>query len=98
MTDHDDEIDWRAMSAPDGGEFAAWMLSLLDEGPNRLAILEVPKSLPPGVDLDDFEAAFIRAYERAKADRPDLAVKLIPATADYPDAEGLVVLHEHRWV
>ena len=49
-------IDWNKMNAPDGGEFAAWMLSLLDEGDQRFATTEMPSWLPDD-RLDDAEAA-----------------------------------------
>jgi hypothetical protein len=94
-------VDWNKMNAPDGGEFAAWMLSLLDEGDQRFATIEIPSWLPDD-RLDDAEAAFIRAYNRAKRERPNLAVKLEGPDAarleHHPDARGLVILHEPRWV
>jgi hypothetical protein len=77
------------------------MLSLLDDGDQRFAIVEIPSSTPDH-QLDMVEAAFIRAYDRAKRERPNLAVKLEgpdhPRLKDYPNARGLIVLHEHEWV
>lgn len=95
MTDH---IDWNEMR-DNHGALAAWMLNLVDKSPDRLAILEVPHAAVRTDDeIHDIEAVFIREYDRAKADRPNLAVKLTPGDADHPNAAMLVAVHEHQWV
>jgi len=42
MTDDTNHIDWTEMH--NHGALAAWMLRLVDESPDRLAIIEVPHS------------------------------------------------------
>jgi hypothetical protein len=89
------EIDWtRARENP--GELAAWMLELIDESPDKLAILEVPIAWAD--DLNGVEAVFIREFDRAKLERPDLGVKLTAGGAERPDVALLIAVHEHQWV
>ena len=85
----------------DDQAFADWMLELIDEGPDRLAVIEItrPASMR---QLEHMEETFLRAYDIAKAERPDLSVKIMPvvhrASVGPRRADALVVLHEHRWV
>ncbi len=78
-------------------ERAAWMLSLIDASPDRLAWIAVPRA-DSDEQLDAIEAKMIAAYEIAKAQRPDLAVRLVPKVLDVGGAHGMVALHEHKWV
>ena len=81
------------------GELAAWMLHLVDGSPNRLGIIEIPhEAVRTEEQTDELEDVVRREFNRAKRDRPGLAVALTPATPDYPDAAVLVSVHEHRWV
>ncbi len=85
----------------DDEAFAAWMLKLIDEGPDRLALIEIKH---PGTvqEIDRIEDDLIRAYDIAKAERPNLAVKIVPAvhraSVGPRGAEALIILHEHAWV
>jgi hypothetical protein len=94
-------ITWAEMNTPDGGRLAGYLLERLDQGEQRFAALAIPKDLPD-IHLDEVQDAFDRAYERAKRERPNLCVKLEgpghPRLQHYPDAQGLVILHEHAWV
>ena len=88
---------------PDGDDraFADWMLELIDESPDKLAMIGMRRSdVVPRVD--EVEDALIRAYDLAKAERPDLGVQLLPVLfrgSDVKDgSDVLVVLHEHKWV
>jgi hypothetical protein len=83
-------------------ERAAWMLSLIDaSGPDKRVVIAVER--PDGDErIDDLEEQTRRAFNLAKAERPGLAVKLLPAAfvgerADRTTAIA-VVLHEHQWV
>ena len=77
-------------------DIAAWMLALVDDSDDHLAIVEVPRASEDTIDV--MEAMFRAGYEIAKARRPDLAVNIVPPNEDYPDAAVLVAVHEHRWV
>ncbi len=85
----------------DDQAFADWMLKLIDEGPDRLAVIEIehPGSMKK---IEHMEATLIRAYDIAKAERPNLSVKIMPVThrasVGPRRADALVVLHEHMWV
>ena len=92
------KIGWREMR-DNPGALAAFMLRLVDESPDRLVIIEVPHwAVRTDDDVENVEAMFIREYDRAKADRPNLSVRLAPGDADHPRAAMLVAVHEHRWV
>ena len=81
------------------GALAAFMLRLIDESPDRLAIISVPSAATTtDDDIDALEAVFIRECERAKADRPDLSVKAGPPPAGRPDVAMRVAVHEHQWI
>lgn len=85
----------------DDDERAAWLLALIDESPDRLAVVPIPDCADE--QLDALEERFIRAYDIAKLQRPGLAVKLLPALeiGGRPVSAGtaaLVVIHEHKWV
>ena len=74
------------------------MLKLVDQSPDRLAILAVPHEVVRTDEIDDVERIVIREYDRAKGDRPDLGVKPAPGpTAEYPNAAILIAIHEHQW-
>lgn len=83
---------------------AARLLTLVDEDPNRVAYVAMPHAATEP-EIDAHEDAFRRAYDRAKAERPGLSVKLLHAQdVGHGPRNGparsrvLVVLHEHRWV
>jgi hypothetical protein len=98
MTDYTNHIDWTEMR-DNHGALAAWMLRLVDESPYRLAIIEVPHSAVRTDDeIDALEGVFIREYDRAKAERPNLSVKLAPGDTQHPRTAMLVAVHEHEWV
>jgi hypothetical protein len=84
----------------DDDSFAAWMLDLIDESPDRLGLIRVPDV--PDDQLDDIEDAVRRAYDIAKAQRPNLAIKVLPGAMMSPAGRGptrvLVAVHEHSWV
>jgi hypothetical protein len=84
----------------DPEECAAWLLGIVDEGPDKLAIIK----MPPHRDLeelDELEALFIAAYDVAKAERPNLSVKILHAADLHNGQERdriAVAVHEHQWV
>ena len=78
----------------DDAERAAWILSLIDASPDRLAAIpiEAPET---DEEIDEIEGRMIRAFDLAKAARPGLAAKVVPATMG-PDRLGLLfAIHEH---
>jgi hypothetical protein len=77
-------------------DVADWMLDLVDNSENRLAIVEVPYGTED--ELDVKEEIFRESYDIAKARRPNLAVKIVPPGEDFPDAAVIVAIHEHKWV
>ena len=84
----------------DPDRLAAWLLDLVDESPDRLAIVSMP---PHGdeAELDEIEARFIAAYDIAKYARPNLSVKLLHGVDLHhgqPRDRIIVAVHEHRWV
>jgi hypothetical protein len=84
----------------DAERCAEWMLRIVDESPDRLAILEVPPHRDDD-DLDRLEGQFIAAYDVAKDARPDLSVKLLRSMDVHngrPRDRIIVAVHEHRWV
>lgn len=88
----------------DDDERAAWMLSLIDGSPDHLAVVPIPRTQTEA-QFEDIEARMIRAFDLAKAERPDLAVKFLPPLAEFmpmgQNASGtavLLVLHEHCYV
>jgi hypothetical protein len=91
-------VDWRAVSR-NPGELAATMLRVIDDSPQHVAVLAVAHEAVPTDDAADaMERVTIREYERAKAERPNLGIKVCAPTDEHPDAALLVVMHEHRWV
>jgi hypothetical protein len=81
-------------------DIAAWMLELVDESPDRLAIVTIPPHRDDD-DLDAMESRFISAYDIAKAERPNLSVKLLHALDLHngqPRDRIAVAVHEHKWV
>lgn len=77
-----------------------WMLGLLDKSADKLAFITVPD---PGDDakLDAIDERLVRVYDLAKAERPDLGVKQLPAAFAGERAAStayVMVLHEHRWI
>ncbi len=88
----------------DDNERATWMLSLIDGSPDHLAVVPIPRTRTEA-QFDDIEARMIRAFDLAKEQRPDLAVKFLPPLADLMPAGQnasatalLMVLHEHAFV
>jgi hypothetical protein len=84
----------------DPAQCAAWMLRLVDESPDKLAIIKMPPHRDDD-DLDHLEALFISAYDIAKAERPNLSVKLLHAVDlnnGMPRDRVAVAVHEHQWV
>lgn len=86
----------------DASDLAAWMLSLIDDGPDGLAFIQIPR----GTDdqLDALEHKVNKALDIARLDRPELGVKLLPPLVEIlgghsqDDIAFVVVLHEHQWV
>lgn len=102
MIQHGDAI--RYDEHGDDNARAAWLLSLIDGSPDRLAVVPIPRTATDE-QFDAMEARMIRAYELAKEERPGLAVKLLPPLADLLPIGGrsenvalLMVIHEHEWV
>lgn len=83
-------------------DLAAWMLSLVDAAPDRLAFIQIPRTTDE--HLDALEDKTRRAFDLARRDRPELRVKLLPPFAELlgghsqDDIALVVVLHEHLWV
>jgi hypothetical protein len=79
-------MDWRRMR-DNPGEMAAWMLHLVDGSPDRLGIIEVPHTaVRTGEDGNATEAVVGRQFDRAKAERPDLSVKIGPPNEKTPNS------------
>ena len=79
---------------------AAWMLGLVDESPDKLAIVKMPPHEDDD-DLDQLQELFSAAYELAKQERPDLSVKLLHSfdtRNGMPHPRVAVAIHEHCWV
>jgi len=72
------------------------LFDLLDRSPDNLAVYTLPKGAPADVRAKML-TAFGDMVERARADRPDLAVRTAPPHGDFMDAEMLLSVHEHRW-
>ena len=84
----------------DPDQIAGWMLELVDESPDKLAIVTIPPHSDED-DLDALEARFISAYNIAKAQRPNLSVKLLHALETHngmPRDRIAVAVHEHQWI
>ena len=84
----------------DPADIAAWMLELVDESPDQLAIVTIPPHRDDD-DLEAMEARFISAHDIAKAQRPNLSVKLLHALDTHngmPRDRIAVAVHEHKWV
>ena len=85
---------------PDPEQAAAWLLNIIDESPDKLAMIQ----MPPHDDDDDLgyiEARFIAAYDHAKAARPNLCVKLLRSVDLHngsPRDRIIAAVHEHHWV
>jgi hypothetical protein len=93
-------LDWTIIrDEPDAT--ARWMLELVDAGDHRFATIEIPRSISDD-ELDEVEAAFIRAYDLAKDRRPNLCVKIegtsLRLIQHHPNAQLIMILHEHQWV
>ena len=84
----------------DDDDARRWMLGLVDASPDKLAFIAIPHAATDA-ELDAEQEWFDRVYESAKAERPDLGVKLLYGV-DVGNGRGrshaIVVLHEHRWV
>ncbi len=79
-------------------DFAKWMLKMVDESPDRLAMIEVPPTESDD-ELDALEDATRRAFDLAKLDRPNLVIRTIPGrNVVTGERRILLELHEHRWV
>jgi hypothetical protein len=84
----------------DPDQCAEWMIGLVDHSPDKLAIVKMPPHQDDD-DLDQLEALFIAAYDIAKAQRPNLSVKLLRAVETIqgqPRDRVAVAVHEHCWV
>jgi len=91
----------RLVDEGDEHDLATWMLGLIDESPDRLALITIPRPIDTDDELDAIEERMLAAYDLAKAERPALAVKVVPPMAELPgsgDTALVVVLHEHKWV
>jgi uridine phosphorylase len=75
------------------------MLRLADADPRHTAVIGIPeRAAATNEMLDEWERVTIREYQRAKAERPNLGVKIVPATEGTPGVAIVVLIHEHRWV
>jgi len=84
----------------DPAECAAWMLRLIDDSPDKLAIIRMPPHRDDD-DLQQIEDMFIAAYDIAKAARPALSIKIRSARDLHngqPCDRIIVAIHEHQWV
>jgi hypothetical protein len=78
-----------------------WIFALIDESPDRLAIVGIPD---PGDDreVDRIDDLLANMWEVAKAERPDLGFKMLSAvlhaTSGPPTRGAALVVHEHCWV
>ncbi len=90
----------RLVDDGDEHDLAAWMLQLIDQTPDRLAFVTIPRPIDSDDELDEIEAHILAAYAIAKAERPNLGVKVVPPIAELPgsgDTAAVFILHEHRW-
>lgn len=75
------------------------LLALVDSDVDRTVMITVDDA--PDDKLDEQEARMIRVFDLAKEERPNLAVKILPA-AYVGENSGVtalaVVVHEHEWV
>jgi len=71
-----------------------FMLELLDQSPDRLAVVAI--SL--GDDIDELDAIVIAGFDLAKAERPDLGVKVAPGLDPEGDEALLMAVHQHSWI
>jgi len=71
-----------------------FMFEMIDQSPDRLAVV----AIPAGDDPDELEALAIAGFDLAKAERPDLGVKLAPGLDPTGSEALLMQVHEHRWV
>src|SRR4051812_2294605 len=85
--------NWRAMTLD---EIADWILGLVDESPNRLAMIDVPWGTED--ELDTMETVLRESYDIAKERRPDLSIKIGPPKDDDLSTAVRVAVHEHAWV
>jgi len=91
----------RLVDDGDEHDLAAWMLDLVDKSPDRLAFITIPRPIDTDDELDAIEQRMLAAYDLAKAERPDLGIKVVSPMPELPgsgDTALVVVLHEHRWV
>ena len=89
-----------SLADPNPEHAAEWLLNIVDESPDNLAIITIPPH-DNDDDLDYLEGRFIAAYDIAKSRRPNLSVKLLHAIDTrngQPRDRILVAVHEHRWV
>jgi hypothetical protein len=82
---------------PDPDHAAEWLLNIVDESPDRLAIITIPPHRDDD-DLDYLEGRFIAAYDIAKNRRPNLSVKALHAMDGSNRSRIVVAVHEHEWV
>ena len=91
----------RLVDDGDEHDLAAWMLELVDQSPDRLAFITIPRPIDTDDELDAIEERMRLAYDLLKAEHPDLGVKFLEPIPELPgsgDTALVVVLHEHRWI
>ena len=97
-----DEGDLFDFTGGDHQELADWMLAVIDKSPDKLALFPMPVGADSSdEEIDALEEEVRQAYEIAKAERPDLGVKLLHALDTRngtPRSRLLMVIHEHKWV
>jgi hypothetical protein len=90
----DELIDWEDARTP--GHLAARMLAAIDRSNDRLAVFAIPiLAFTPDL-ADETEDIVRREFNRAKQDRPHLAVQLVPAA--HEAFACLLYVHEHEFV
>jgi hypothetical protein len=97
MKDHSNHVQKFSHEGNDRAA-AAWMLSLVDSSPDKLAVFGLTFDSPEA--MDEGEGVVIRAYNLAKQQRPALAVHVGPGQAVPPTrhASIIVSIHEHHFI
>lgn len=93
--------DIPAHPLPEGDDdvIARRLLALVDANPARTVIVTVDDA--PDDEVDEHEARMSRVFDIARDERPELAVKILPAgyKGDHCGVTALaVVIHEHEFV
>jgi hypothetical protein len=91
----DEFINWAEARTP--GYLAGRMLVAIDRSKDKLAAFAIPiLAFTPDL-ADETEDIVRREFDKAKEERPQLAVQVVPTPYDKHYA-ALVYVHEHEWV